>query len=204
MDSEILLNAGYTVLGGGLAAIFGFVSQWVYARKQRNDGIKKIQDLLKPEFKAIYNALMWETKINKSAKDIPNDGSLSSNEHEQVVLRHIENAGRPRIEARMWDVAMSSGHMINMNFNEIEIIQSIYQSIRKYDETMVKLDDKMHQDVENKFNGIIRGDFSILGVYFVNCDRAIGEMMRFFDRLDKIPWVDYDKIKATATSQEAT
>ena len=45
MNSEILLNAGYTVLGGGLAAIFGFVSQWVYARKQRKDGIKKMQEL---------------------------------------------------------------------------------------------------------------------------------------------------------------
>ena len=49
MDSEILLNAGYTVMGGGLAAIFGFVSQWVYAKMERRNNVKEIQRLLKED-----------------------------------------------------------------------------------------------------------------------------------------------------------
>ena len=64
MDSEVMLNAGYIVLGGGLAAILGFVSQWVHARKQRKDDIKKIQTLLKDEFTDLYTVLMHSTGQN--------------------------------------------------------------------------------------------------------------------------------------------
>ena len=60
MDSEILLNAGYIILGSGLATIFGFVSQKRYVKMQRKHDIEKIQILLKEEFTDLYDELIRE------------------------------------------------------------------------------------------------------------------------------------------------
>ena len=204
MDSEILLNAGYTILGGGLAAIFGFVSQWAYARKQRKDGIKKIQDLLKPEFKALYNALMWERNVIKEAKSISKPNFNSICDYEDAVLTYLNDKGRLHVESRMWDVILSSGNLINMNRIEIETIQSILQCVRMYNKTMSQSTSKMHQDIKMKINGMIDINVDVLDRYFVHWEQTINEAIRWFNMLDRLSWINYDQIKATAPIQTAT
>ena len=50
---------------------------------------------------------------------------------------------------------------------------------------MVKLDDKIHQDIENKFNGIIRGDFSIFRCKYLSIviEPLVNMMRSPLDRL---------------------
>ena len=51
-----------------MAAIFGFVSQWMYARRERSNDIKEIQNLLNSEFIALYDMLMRERECQQKSK----------------------------------------------------------------------------------------------------------------------------------------
>ena len=65
---EFLENVIYTILGGGLAAIFGLVAQRVHTERESRKDIKKIQDLLKLEFEELYQILMEEKRNIQKAK----------------------------------------------------------------------------------------------------------------------------------------
>ena len=197
-----LENVGYTVLGGGLAAIFGFWSQWVYARRERRNDVKKIQDLLKPEFEALYPALMYQREVNKNARQISKKNFKSVTECEKSILGYLASVGRFYLEVRVWDTIISSGNLIKLNRVEIGIIHALQQGIRHYEKTMVRLEEEMKQDMEIKLSGKAHpnipnyANVRVLDFYLDSCDQVLDRTMERFKALDRLSWFDYDGLIA--------
>ena len=189
-----------------MAAIFGFMSQWVYARRERSNDIKEIQNLLNSEFIALYDMLMRERDVNKRAKDISKRSFNSVKEREVAILTSISMAGRQYLEVRVWDPIISSGNLIKMNHADIKTIHKLRQRIKHGVKSIMKLDKEMRKKMKIEAGGGICfmakngasmriADGSIADQYLNLCEEVIEKTIDQFKELGNLPWFDYDKIK---------
>ena len=189
-----------------MAAIFGFVSQWMYARRERSNDIKEIQNLLNSEFIALYDMLMRERDVNKRAKDISKRSFNSVKEREVEILTFISIAGRQYLEVRVWDPIISSGNLIKMNHADIKTIHRLRQRIKHSVKSIMKLDKEMRKKMKIEAGGGICfmakngasmriADRGIADQYLNLCEEVIEKTIDQFKELDNLPWFDYDKIK---------
>ena len=196
---EFLENVGYTILGGGLAAIFGLVAQRVHTERESRKDIKKIQDLLKLEFEELYQILMEEKRnIQKAKRRAGKDLDLLS-EDEMDIPDYFDRVGGLHLESLVWDAVISSGNLIKLDNGEIEIIQLVQQGVRHYNKNMDQLQKDAGKELEkdlskcmapNTFN---LPDESILERYLDECKRIIDETVKRFEELNTLPWFDYTK-----------
>ena len=198
MDFEILLNAGYTVLGGGLAAIFGFISQKRYVKMQREHDIEKIQDILKSEFEDLYRMLIKEQGINKNARQLNKKILPIQLEYEISLLSYAHKKVRDSFESRMWEVIISSGNLIKLNHKEIKIIQSVLQCVKQHKNNMVQLEKEINQMIKEQNLKI-----NVVNVYLSRYEISVIETISGCKKLDNLPWFDYDQIKAATSSHGA-
>ena len=189
-----------------MAAIFGFMSQWVYARRERSNDIKEIQNLLNSEFIALYDMLMRERDVNKRAKDISKRSFNSVKEREVAILTFISMAGRQYLEVRVWDPIISSGNLIKMNHADIKTIHKLRQRIKHGVKSIMKLDKEMRKKMKIEAGGGICfmakngasmriADRGIADQYLNLCEEVIEKTIDQFKELGNLPWFDYDKIK---------
>ena len=199
-----LENVGYTVLGGSIAAIFGFGVQWWHTIRERKNDIKKIRGLLKPEFEDLYQILIDEMQVVKKAKDSSEEDFNSLNDHTMGIAQYLANVGSGRLLTFVWDPIISSGNLIKLDNDEIEIILSAQQSVRRYNKNMDELQNVAENRLEKQCgenpapNVINMPDVEILDEYLDGYERAINMAINGFKLLDKLPWFDHDKIKNTA------
>ena len=205
---EFLENVVYTVLGGGIAAISGLVVQRWHARWERKNSIKKIRDLLKPEFVELYQILIDERRTVKKAKRHSEDDYGSLNEHEMEASQYLDRVGGVRLLSLAWDAIISSGNLIKLDNDEIEIIQAVQQSVRHYNKSMDQLQKEMEIRMKKEFdespiiNVLNLPHVTILEEYLDNYGHAVNEAINGFKELDNLPWFDNDKIKNTAPNRE--
>ena len=205
---EFLENVGYTILGGGLAAIFGLVVQWVHTTRERRNSIKKIRELLKPEFEELYQILINDKQIIKKAKLDAEKDLESLYNHEMDIPTYLF-VGRGRLGSLVWDAIISSGDLIKLDSDEIEIIQSAQQNVKHYNKTMDKLQKKVARQLKNELsdkitpNNLNLPDVDILHRYLDKYGLITNEAIKWFGELEKLPWVDYSKIKTTTASHAA-
>ena len=189
-----------------MAAIFGFMSQWVYARRERSNDIKEIQNLLNSEFIALYDMLMRERDVNKRAKDISKRSFNSVKEREVAILTFISMAGRQYLEVRVWDPIISSGNLIKMNHADIKTIHKLRQRIKHGVKSIMKLDKEMRKKMKIEAGGGICfmakngasmriADRGITDQYLNLCEEVIEKTIDQFKELGNLPWFNYDKIK---------
>ena len=189
-----------------MAAIFGFMSQWVYARRERSNDIKEIQNLLNSEFIALYDMLMRERDVNKRAKDISKRSFNSVKEREVAILTFISMAGRQYLEVRVWDPIISSGNLIKMNHADIKTIHKLRQRIKHGVKSIMKLDKEMRKKMKIEAGGGICfmakngasmriADRGIADQYLNLCEEVIEKTIDQFKELGNLPWFNYDKIK---------
>ena len=104
---EFLENVGYTILGGGIAAISGLVVQRLYSRWERKNAIKKIHGLLKPEFEELYQILIDERRTAKKAKRSSENDFDRLNGHEMTISEYLTVVGGNRLRSLAWDAIIS-------------------------------------------------------------------------------------------------
>ena len=196
---EFLENVGYTVLGGGLAAIFGLVAQRVHTERESRRDIKKIQDLLKLEFEELYQILMEEKRNIKKAKcRVEQDLDLLSKD-EIDIPDYFDRVGGLHLESLVWDAVISSGNLIKLDNGEIEIIQLVQQGVRHYNKNMDQLRKDASKELEKNLNKCMvpntlnLPDEGILEGYLDECKRIIDETVKRFEELNTLPWFDYTK-----------
>ena len=196
---EFLENVGYTVLGGGLAAIFGLVAQRVHTERESRNDIKKIQDLLKLEFEELYQILMEEKRNIKKAKcRVEQDLDLLSKD-EMDIPDYFDRVGGLHLESLVWDAVISSGNLIKLDNGEIEIIQLVQQGVRHYNKNMDQLRKDAGKELEKNLNKCMvpntlnLPDEGILEGYLDECKRIIDETVKRFEELNTLPWFDYTK-----------
>ena len=205
---EFLENVGYTVLGGGIAATFGFGAQWLHARRERKNDIKKIRDLLKLEFEELYQVLIGERQTAKKAKRCSEDDYGSLNEHEMETSQYLAHVGGMRLRSLTWDAIISSGNLIKLDNDEIAIIQFVQQSVRHYNKNMDQLQKYMEIQMKKEFDELLITNVinipyvTILEGYLDNYRRMVNEAINRFKELDNLPWFDHDKTKNTAPNCE--
>ena len=174
----------------------------MYSRRESRNDVKKIQDLLKPEFEALYPALMQQREINKNARQISKKNFKSVIECEKAMLDYLASVGRFYLEVRVWDTIISSGNLIKLNRTEIGIIHALQQRIRHYEKTMARLEEEMKQDMEIKFSGKAHpsipnyANVHVLDFYLDSCDDVLDGTMERFKALDNLSWFDYDGLIA--------
>ena len=198
---EFLENVGYTILGGGIAAISGLVVQWLYSRWERKNAIKKIQGLLKPEFEELYQILIDERRIAKKAKHSSENDFERLNGHEMKISEYLTEVGGGRLRSLAWDAVISSGNLIKLDNNEIEIIQSAHHDAMEYNKNMNRLQKDAESQMEKGFNEnmpntILYPDIGILEDYLEDYLRTVNDAIDGFKELDELPWFDHDKIKS--------
>ena len=196
---EFLENVGYTVLGGGLAAIFGLVAQRVHTERESRRDIKKIQDLLKLEFEELYQILMEEKRNIKKAKcRVEQDLDLLSKD-EIDIPDYFDRVGGLHLESLVWDAVISSGNLIKLDNGEIEIIQLVQQGVRHYNKNMDQLRKDAGKKLEKNLNKCMvpnilnLPDEGVLEGYLDECKRIIDETVKRFEELNTLPWFDYTK-----------
>ena len=196
---EFLENVVYTILGGGLAAIFGLVAQRVHIERESRKDIKKIQDLLKLEFEELYQILMEEKRnIQKAKRRAGKDLDLLS-EDEMDIPDYFDRVGGLHLESLVWDAVISSGNLIKLDNDEIEIIQLVQQGVRHYNKNMDQLQKDAGKELEKNLNKCMvpntlnLPDESILERYLDECKRIVDETVKRFEELNTLPWFDYTK-----------
>ena len=198
---EFLENVGYTILGGGIAAISGLVVQWLYSRWERKNAIKKIQGLLKPEFEELYQILIDERRTAKKAKHSSENDFDRLNGHEMKISEYLTEVGGVRLRSLAWDAIISSGNLIKLDNNEIEIIQSAHHNVMEYNKNMNRRQKDAESQMEKEFNEsmpntTLWADVGILEDYLEYYLRAVNDAIDGFKELNELPWFDHDKIKS--------
>ena len=198
---EFLENVGYTILGGGIAAISGLVVQWLYSRWERKNAVKKIQGLLKPEFEELYQILIDERKTAKKAKHSSENDFDRLNGHEMKISEYLTEVGGGRLRSLAWDAIISSGNLIKLDNNEIEIIQSAHHDVMEYNKNMNRLQKDAESQMEKEFNEnipntILYPDIGILEDYLEDYLRTVNDAIDGFKELDELSWFDHDKVKS--------
>ena len=198
---EFLENVGYTILGGGIAAISGLVVQWLYSRWERKNAVKKIQGLLKPEFEELYQILIDERKTAKKAKHSSENDFDRLNGHEMKISEYLTEVGGGRLRSLAWDAIISSGNLIKLDNNEIEIIQSAHHDVMEYNKNMNRLQKDAESQMEKEFNEnipntILYPNIGILEDYLEDYLRTVNDAIDGFKELDELSWFDHDKVKS--------
>ena len=197
------------VLGGILAAISGLVVQRWHTRSEHNKDIKKIQSILKSEFEDFYQILIDEKQSIKRVKLNVVEDFDSLSKHKMTLQEYFAIVGARRLRPLVWEAVTSSGNLIKLDNEEIEIIQSAHQSIMRYNKNMDELQNIVITLLGRESNGIhfpnilnLHG-IDILKYYFKNYEQHINEAVERFNELNNLPWFYSDKIKPTAASQAA-
>ena len=182
-----------------MAAASGLAVQWIHATRERRKDIKKIQDLLKPEFEELYQILIKEERNIKKAKRRA-EKDLDSLSNDEINIRdYFDRVGGLRLESLVWDAVISSGNLIKLDNDEIEIIQLVQQGVRYYNKNMDQLRKDTGKELEKDLskcmtpNTLNLPDESILEGYLDECKRIIDETVKRFEELNTLPWFDYTK-----------
>ena len=165
------------------------------------NAIKKIQGLLKPEFEELYQILIDERRIAKKAKRNSENDFDRLNGHEMKISEYLTEVGGGRLRSLAWDAVISSGNLIKLGNNEIEIIQSAHHDVMEYNKNMNRLQKDAESQMEKEFNEnmpntILYPDMGILEDYLEDYLRTVNDAIEGFKELDELPWFDHDKIKS--------
>lgn len=145
---EIWENIAYVIVGGLVVAGAGAWVQHRHIEKERKNDIKKMREILVPEFEELYHILIEEWKKIKGAKrKAEKDFDFLIN-GEMDMDDYLNKTGGLRLESLVWDAIISSGNLIKLDNKEIEIIQSIQQSVRRYNKGMDRLQKDMGLQLE--------------------------------------------------------
>ena len=192
---ELLENVAYIGIAWGLGTFTGIVMQRWHTKRERKKDIKRIHDILNPEFVNIYRILMREQEVNKNARQIFKNDFPSIFEYTKNILGYLANTGRLNVEFHMWDVVIASGNLIKLDRNEIEIMQSVMQRLKTYAKTIIKLEKDMMQKINKQLSEGTIPKADIFDTYLDTCDVVITLTILWFKKLDKLSWFDCDKIK---------
>ena len=130
----------------------GLWLQRLYSRWERKNAIKKIQGLLKPEFEELYQILIDERRTAKKAKRSSENDFDRLNGHEMTISEYLTVVGGNRLRSLAWDAIISSGNLIKLDNNEIEIIQSAHHDVVEYNKNMNRLQEDAESQMEEEFN----------------------------------------------------
>ena len=200
---EFLENVGYTVLGGGLAAIAGFGAQWYHTKLELKKDIKKIRDILKPEFENQYQMLLNERQDVQKAKLRSKEDFTYLQNHKTYITRYLHNVGSNRLHYLTWNAISSSSNLIKLDNDEIQIIQFVHQSVIFYNDRMDKLQEIALRLLVNEFSknptpipeAMNYHGVDILHYYIDNYEQRVSETIEAFKALDRLSWFDMTKLK---------
>ena len=147
-----------------MAAASGLAVQWIHTTRERRNDIKKIRDLLKPDFEELYRLLVNECQTVKNAR-LSSAGefrSLRNHMYEANISVYLGHVGGFRFKSLVWNAITSSGKLINMEKNEIEAIQSVQEGVIHYNERMVQLQNKACLELKKELK-IDKGITSLRG-----------------------------------------
>ena len=151
---EIWENIAYVIVGGLVAVGAGAWVQHRHIEKERKNDIKKVRELLVPEFKELYHILMEERKNIKGAKRKAEKDFDSLINGEMDMDDYLNKTGGLRLKSLVWDTIISSGNLIKLDNKEIEIIQSVQQSVRLYNKDLDRLQKDVGLQLEETLEGV--------------------------------------------------
>ena len=195
---EYLENVGYTVLGGGLAAISGLVVQWWHTRRELKKDIKKIHDILKPEFENQYRVLLDERQEVKKAKCRTEADFDYLKNNKAAITGYFHNVGSKRLYYLTWNAVNTSGNLIKLDNDEIQAIQFVHQSVIDYSDRMNRLQEMGLKWLVNEFSekpipmpeAINLHGVDILRYYVNNYEQRVEETLKAFETLNNLSWFD--------------
>ena len=194
-----LEDVGFVVSGGAVAIIAGFMAQLWYAKHRDYNDVKKIQDLLKPDFVKLHQmAVKDRNTARKARKDIDKDEDVlhdGSNEADETW--YLAKAGGGQFRSLVWPPIASSGKLLNMKKEDIETIQLVQDGVIKYNSDMANLQRDMKVKIKEAFNPdppiktLHMPNPMILEEYLDEYDKNINELLAKFNELKKLTWFAY-------------
>ena len=154
VEINITFELASAIIGGVVGAVFAFIfSYYLMIRKQKNE-LKKIQNIINDDFYRIYYY------ANESIEIIT--GLTNNKEFDEYVLDigHSITRGRtalllnlPNLRFLLWNAIVSSGRMIELKTNEIQLINTAHdnaeENFAKMSYLMEQFDQKMRHTQEN-------------------------------------------------------
>ena len=195
-----------------MAAASGLAVQWIHTTRERRNDIKKIRDLLKPDFEELYRLLVNECQTVKNAR-LSSAGefrSLRNYMYEANISVYLGRVGGFRFKSLVWNAITTSGKLINMEKDEIETIQSVQEGVIHYNERMVQLQNKASLELKKELKtdrgitSLHTPNMAVLERYLDEYERNINNAVERFKDLGNLPWFDYDKIKDTGPRCKAS
>jgi len=204
MTAEILSNGeifpGFygAIFGAIIGALLAFFFTRYSLQKEQRKKIEKIHNILSDEFYRIYryadDAKEYLTSQLESEKEF--DEHFGWTEHEVIRARSPVIFGLPNFRFLLWDAIISSGSLINLESNEIQLINSAHddmviffkrleKTVDDFDEKFRILDEKMV--LKKKINKIKKEDLRMF-LMFVYADLV--QIQQIFEKLEKnISWI---------------
>ena len=190
-------------MGGGLAAISGFGVQWWHTRRELKKDIKKIRGILKPEFENQYQMLLDERQNVEKAKPRSKEDFDYLLNHKADITGYFHTVGSNRLHYLTWNAISSSGNLIKLDNDEIQIIQFVHQNVIFYNDRMDKLQEMALRLLVNDFSkdpahipeAINYHGVDILHYYISNYEERVNEAVEAFKALDNLSWFDMTKSK---------
>ena len=189
----------------------GFVAQLWYARHRDYKDVKKIQDLLKLDFMKLYQIAMKDRNTaRKARKDIDKDEyALHDGSNEADETWYLDKTSGGRFHSLVWPSIASSGKILKMKKEEIEVIQLVQEGVIKYNRDMANLQRDTKVKIKQEFSPdqplkTLNMPYSmILEEYLNEYDKNIDELLAKFKELKKLAWFGNDSLDVQCQANTA-
>ena len=123
--------------------------------------------------------------------------------HKTDITGYFYSVGSNRLHYLTWDAISSSGNLIKLDNDEIQIIQFVHQSVIFYNDRMGKLQEIALRLLVNEFSkdpapipeAVNYRGVDILHYYIKNYEQRVNETIEAFKELNRLSWFDMTKSK---------
>ena len=196
----MLENILLILFGAIIGIVGGFGAQYVHTKIWLSEDIKKTKSLLLSELYGMYNILKFEEEhftvlLKNSRREFKAICELQKPVNEVPTIFDIV-----RLRFLTWETLISSGALFKLDENDMKILQTAQQNIRKHDSDMNNLRKQCEVTFKNHvqrfgYARLISDEHDLLNPYFDECRNVVGRTLIIFEKdLDKLTWFDHKKI----------
>lgn len=196
----MLENILLILFGAIIGIVGGFGAQYVHTKIWLNKDIKKTKSLLLSELYGMYNMLKFEEEyFTVLLKNSRQEFKAICESHKPVNEVHTM-FDAVRLRFLTWETLISSGALFKLDENDMKILQTAQQNIRKHDSDMDNLRKQHEMTFKNHvqrcgYERLISGGHDLLNPYFNECRNVVGRTLMMFEKdLDELTWFDHKKI----------
>ena len=196
VEIDIISGVYSTIIGALVGAVSAFMlTRHLMTQKQKNE-LKKIQNIINDEFYRIYYY------ANESIKIITELVENGTKFDEHILdIRHEISRGRtpllidlPNLRFLLWNSIVSSGRMIELETNEIQLINTAHDNAEEHFTSMSyemkQFDQKMRYTQENPVQYSIKEIKMYTHMFYTKLYAELHLVKHQFDILNKkIDWI---------------